>query len=69
MARQARAEALRDWLWIAGQRVARYGARVAAPATLIGSSLGMACFRWLNDRRFARAVNLLLIAASLGFLL
>jgi uncharacterized membrane protein YfcA len=39
------------------------------PAMLIGASCGMACFKWLNDRQFARAVNLLLIASGLSFLL
>jgi hypothetical protein len=36
---------------------------------LLGSSFGMACFKWLNDRQFAIAVNLLLIASGLSFLL
>jgi|HubBroStandDraft_6_1064221.scaffolds.fasta_scaffold149118_2 uncharacterized membrane protein YfcA len=39
------------------------------PAMLIGSSFGMACFKWLNDRQFALAVNLLLIVSGLSFLL
>ena len=39
------------------------------PAMLIGSSFGMACFKWLNDRQFALAVNLMLIVAGLSFLL
>ena len=39
------------------------------PAMLIGASCGMACFKWLNDRQFALAVNLLLIASGLSFLL
>jgi hypothetical protein len=39
------------------------------PAMLLGSSFGMACFKWLNDRQFALAVNLLLIASGLSFLL
>ena len=36
---------------------------------LIGSACGMACFKWLDDRQFAFAVNLLLIASGLSFLL
>jgi uncharacterized membrane protein YfcA len=42
---------------------------VYVPTMLLGSACGMACFRWLNDRQFARAVNLLLIASGLSFLL
>jgi hypothetical protein len=38
------------------------------PAMLLGSSFGMACFKWLNDRQFALSVNLLLIASGLSFL-
>ena len=39
------------------------------PAMLLGSSCGMACFKWLNDRQFALSVNLLLIVSGLSFLL
>jgi uncharacterized membrane protein YfcA len=39
------------------------------PAMLLGSSLGFACFKWLNDRQFALAVNVLLIASGVSFLL
>jgi uncharacterized membrane protein YfcA len=42
---------------------------VYVPAMLLGASFGMACFKWLNDRQFALAVNLLLIASGLSFLL
>jgi uncharacterized protein len=42
---------------------------VYVPAMLLGASCGMVCFKWLNDRQFALAVNLLLIAAGLSFLL
>lgn len=42
---------------------------VYVPAMLIGSSCGIACFKWLNDRQFALAVNLLLIVSGLSFLL
>lgn len=39
------------------------------PAMLLGSSCGMACFKWLNDRQFALSVNLLLVISGLSFLL
>ncbi len=42
---------------------------VYVPAMLLGASFGMACFKWLNDRQFALAVNLLLIVSGLSFLL
>jgi uncharacterized protein len=38
------------------------------PATLLGSMLGLACFKRLNDRQFALAVNLLLVASGLSLL-
>jgi uncharacterized membrane protein YfcA len=38
------------------------------PAMLIGSAWGMACFKGLNDRQFARIVNLLLALSGLSFL-
>jgi uncharacterized protein len=38
------------------------------PAMLLGSSCGMACFKWLNDRQFALSVNLLLAVSGLSFL-
>jgi uncharacterized membrane protein YfcA len=38
------------------------------PAMLLGSTLGMACFNRLSDRQFSLAVNLLLVASGLGFL-
>jgi uncharacterized membrane protein YfcA len=53
----------------AGGRPFDFAGIVYVPAMLLGSSFGMACFRWLNDRQFARAVNLLLIASGLSFLL
>jgi len=42
---------------------------IYVPAMLLGSSWGMVCFKWLNDRQFALAVNLLLIVSGLSFLL
>jgi uncharacterized membrane protein YfcA len=39
------------------------------PATLLGSILGLACFKRLSDRQFELAVNLLLIASGLSLLL
>jgi hypothetical protein len=36
---------------------------------LLGSSLGFACFKWLNDRQFALAVNLLLLVSGASFLI
>jgi uncharacterized membrane protein YfcA len=39
------------------------------PAMLLGSSLGFACFKWLNDRQFALAVNLLLVVSGVSFLI
>jgi uncharacterized membrane protein YfcA len=39
------------------------------PAMLLGSSLGFACFKWLNDRQFALAVNVLLIVSGASFLI
>jgi uncharacterized protein len=36
------------------------------PAALLGTCCGLAIFRRLNDRQFAFAVNLLLIASGLG---
>ena len=39
------------------------------PAMLLGSSLGLACFKWLNDRQFALAVNILLIVSGASFLI
>lgn len=39
------------------------------PAMLLGASCGMICFKWLNDRQFALAVNLLLIASGASFLI
>ncbi len=53
----------------AGGRPFDFAGIVYMPAMLLGSSCGMACFKWLNDRQFARAVNLLLIASGLSFLL
>ena len=38
------------------------------PAMLLGSSCGMACFKWLNDRQFSLSVNLLLAVSGLSFL-
>lgn len=39
------------------------------PAMLLGSSCGFACFKWLNDRQFALAVNALLIISGVSFLI
>jgi uncharacterized protein len=39
------------------------------PAMLLGSSCGFACFKWLNDRQFALAVNVLLIVSGVSFLI
>jgi uncharacterized protein len=38
------------------------------PAMLLGSALGLACFNRLSDRQFSLAVNLLLVASGLSFL-
>lgn len=53
----------------AGGRPFDFAGITYVPAMLIGSSFGMACFKWLNDRQFAFAVNLLLIVSGLSFLL
>jgi uncharacterized membrane protein YfcA len=53
----------------AGGRPFDFAGIAYVPAMLIGSSFGMACFKWLNDRQFALAVNLLLIVSGLSFLL
>ena len=53
----------------AGGRPFDFAGITYVPAMLIGSSFGMACFKWLNDRQFALAVNLLLIVSGLSFLL
>jgi len=39
------------------------------PAMLLGSSCGIACFKWLNDRQFALVVNVLLIVSGVSFLI
>lgn len=39
------------------------------PAMLLGTSLGMALFAWMNDRQFARWVNVLLIVSGVSLLL
>jgi uncharacterized protein len=39
------------------------------PAMLLGTSLGMALFTWMNDKQFARWVNVLLIASGVSLLL
>jgi len=38
------------------------------PPVLLGSTLGLAFFKRMNDRQFALAINLMLIAAGIGFL-
>jgi len=53
----------------AGGRPFDFAGIAYVPAMPIGSSFGMACFKWLNDRQFALAVNLLLIVSGLSFLL
>jgi uncharacterized membrane protein YfcA len=53
----------------AGGRAFDFAGITYVPAMLIGSSVGMACFKWLNDRQFALAVNLLLVVSGLSFLL
>ena len=45
------------------------GNLLCIPASLLGASLAMTCFRRLSDRRQALAVNLLLIASGLNFVL
>jgi uncharacterized membrane protein YfcA len=42
---------------------------LCVPAGLLGTWLGMACFRRLSNRQFAVAVNTLLIASGLSYLL
>ncbi len=39
------------------------------PASLIGTSIGLALYRRLSDGQFARAVNVLLIASGLSYIL
>lgn len=39
------------------------------PAMLLGTSLGMALFTWMNDRQFTRSVNILLAVSGASFLL
>jgi uncharacterized membrane protein YfcA len=39
------------------------------PAMLLGTSLGMALFAWMNDRQFAHSVNILLVVSGVSFLL
>lgn len=39
------------------------------PVMLLGTSLGMALFAWLNDKQFARWVNVLLIVSGASLLL
>jgi hypothetical protein len=41
---------------------------VFLPSVFLGSTLGLACFRRLNDRQFALAVNVLLAVSGLGLL-
>jgi hypothetical protein len=41
---------------------------VYLPVMLLGTTLGLACFRQLSDRQFALAVNLLMAASGLGLL-
>ena len=41
---------------------------VYMPAVLLGSILGLACYRRLNDRQFAMSVNLLLAVSGLALL-
>jgi uncharacterized protein len=38
------------------------------PAALLGTVIGLSVFRRLSDRQFAVAVNVLMIASGLGFL-
>jgi uncharacterized membrane protein YfcA len=53
----------------AAQRAADLAGLAYLPAMLLGSAWGMAFFRGLNDRQFARAVNLLLLVSGVGFLI
>jgi uncharacterized protein len=39
------------------------------PAMILGTSLGMTLFTWMNDKQFARAVNVLLIVSGVSLLL
>jgi hypothetical protein len=39
------------------------------PASLFGTSLGLALYRRLSDGQFARAVNVLLIASGLSYII
>ena len=39
------------------------------PAMLLGTSLGMTLFTWMNDRQFARSVDILLFVSGVSFLL
>jgi uncharacterized membrane protein YfcA len=40
---------------------------LCVPASLLGTSAGMLCYRRLSDRAFARAVNVLMMVAGLGY--
>ena len=39
------------------------------PAMLLGTSLGMTLFAWMNDRQFTQSVNILLVVTGVSFLL
>jgi uncharacterized membrane protein YfcA len=45
------------------------GELLCIPASLLGTAVGMACYRNISDRQFARAVNLLLIVSGLSYLI
>jgi hypothetical protein len=45
------------------------GTLLFIPISLFGTSLGMALYRRMSDIQFARAVNVLLIASGLGFVI
>jgi uncharacterized membrane protein YfcA len=45
------------------------GALLCVPGSLLGTSVGLLCYRALSDRHFARAINLLLIVSGASYLL
>jgi uncharacterized membrane protein YfcA len=45
------------------------GELLCIPASLLGTAIGMACYRNISDLQFARAVNLLLIVSGLSYLI
>ncbi len=43
------------------------GVLVFVPGSLLGTSLGMLCYRGLSDSQFARAVNILLVVSGISY--